>query len=197
VLDREKLCLFPRPQTFDASGIDYAYVSLPKQSLSELLKERTCPPAILFRAGELLSTLHTEKRGAKTLLHSDYVPHNLFWDGKTLFVIDAHPPEYLGFREDLLWGDTRRDLVAFVTCIFSNVGARAVLHHRDYYIDMAHHFLMGYKKHATVPSHFVGAITRHVQDVFTMKRRAGIGRIHAMAHGLFYGAVAWWMINKK
>ena len=184
-------CVVAKPLSCDQSGINYSYIDVPQESLSEALQQQTCTPSMMQQVGKILATLHTPP----TVLHSDFVPHNLFYKDNHFFVIDAHPPEFLGYRTDLLFGDKQRDIVAFVTCIFSNVGLAAVWAHKHYYKDMALNFLEGYCFKLSLPSSFFKSVFTHACDTYRMKRKAKICAGRAFSHALLYAIVALFILG--
>lgn len=185
VWHKAAICQFPEPISCEERGITYRYIELPA-SISDRLNAGTCPETILHFAGAALAALHQQTENNLTLLHGDFVPHNVFGDINNFWVIDAHPPELLGYRDTLLYGLPERDLTAFLYCLFSNAGLRAIGARPNYYFAMARAFRKGYETLLPWPGFFAGEIARYARDVYVMKRRAGIGAPRALWHAAGY-----------
>jgi hypothetical protein len=186
-----KNSFYPEPIHCGVDSIDYEYVNLP-QSVAQQMNNRQCQPDVMRQVGAALARLHVVKQtgSGASLLHADFVPHNLFSDGKNLWIIDAHPPEKLGYRADLLYGNPHRDIVTMVYCIFSNAGLLSVMTRGDYYFVMAREFLIGYAAVTTLPYGFIKPVLKFARDVYVMKTRCGTGRIRAGLHAAGYAVLA-------
>ena len=175
--------VMPEPLSRNDRTICYKYLELPN-SLVVSLQERILPTEEIMRIGYALALIHTaesSKKG-KYLLHGDFVPHNIFSNKDKVFIIDPHPPERLEFREDIIYGDWRRDIISFIFGIFSDVGFREILPHRSYYMSLSHHFLDGYSRSLGSIILFVSPLLRYTRDIYLLKRKACFSRIRSFTH---------------
>lgn len=177
----------PRPLRHDARSITYEFVNLPR-SLLELVRDERSHDATraLAQAGAVLARVH---EGPGGLLHADYVVHNLFHDGDSLYVIDAHPPETLGYRNTLLYGAPARDVLAFVTALVSGLGYRTAWRQRARVDALLNAFACGYAAGNPIPLGSIRIIGGMVGDTARMRYRAGFGMASALMHGAC--AAAW------
>jgi tRNA A-37 threonylcarbamoyl transferase component Bud32 len=174
----------PRPLRHDEKSITYEFVDLPRSLLDLVRDERSNTVTVdaLSKAGAILAGIHLGAAG-RGLLHGDYVVHNLFHDNDTLYVIDAHPPETLGYRTTLLYGAPVRDVLAFVTALVSGLGYRAAWHRRalvDVYLS---EFTDGYRSETSLPAISIRTIVGVLYDTVQMRYRAGFGIVSALLHG--------------
>jgi FkbM family methyltransferase len=190
-------CQFEEPLSHTATSITYRYFDSLPPSLSDLLRSRACTEGGMRRVGKVLAALHaqTSPDGHNNLLHGDFVPHNVFCSVDKLFIIDAHPPEQLPYRDDLLSGDRRRDVISLLFGIFSNVGLKAVILHGRYYCAMARSFVAGYQAVRPCEGSLKGALLHYIADVYKM-RHTSLGSLRAALHGLWCGAMVLFAVKK-
>lgn len=187
-LNKTPLCVTPKPLAFDSYGIDYELLELP-QSVHMLLQCNACIDNVLVQVGAVLATIHNF-RDVQCLMHGDFVLHNLFTDGDNLFLIDAHPPEMLGFRKDILYGDGVRDIICFATSVASCIGFRKAVRHKEYIHNCYRLFVRGYlTKKKVIPVGGPRAYYLFVRDIFASRRRAGFGIKSAVLHVI--GSAYW------
>ncbi len=191
-------CSFEEPLSCTEKIITYRYFDFLPPSLSEQLRSRSCTEGSMRRIGEVLSALHHHMApdGGSPLLHGDFVPHNVFCSADKLFIIDAHPPEQLPYRDGILYGDGRRDIISLLFGVFSNVGLKAVLFHGSYYCAMARSFLKGYQAAKPCLDSFERVLLSYIADVYKM-RRSSIGRLRAVLHGSWCGVMVLRIVKEK
>jgi tRNA A-37 threonylcarbamoyl transferase component Bud32 len=179
----------PRPLHHDGENIVYEFLDLP-HSLLDLVRDEhsTTVFGALSSAGAILGHIHAVKTVPK-LLHGDYVVHNLFHYDDILYVIDAHPPETLGYRTTLLYGMPARDILAFVTALVSGLGYRTAWHQRDRVDAYMNEFAQGYRTQTALPAVSLREVASLVLDTMRMRYRAGFGMISALLHSAC--AAAW------
>jgi tRNA A-37 threonylcarbamoyl transferase component Bud32 len=179
----------PRPLHHDGNKIVYEFLDLPN-SLLDLVRDEHSSAVFgaLSLAGAVLARIHVVKT-APTLLHGDYVVHNLFHREDILYVIDAHPPETLGYRTTLLYGVPARDILAFVTALVSGLGYRAAWRQRARVDAYLNEFTQGYRSQTALPAVPLREIASLVYDTMRMRYRAGFGMASALLHSTC--AAAW------
>jgi len=176
-------CIFPKPLRYGDDSIVYEFYDLP-ESLDHILKREDSEliKVALTKAGEVLAFIHKNTN----LLHSDYVTHNLFFSNTfELYVIDAHPPEMLGFSENLLYGKPERDFFFFLMNMPSSYGLRNAVKNKEYIKINQEIFISGYKAIAPPPKLCIGTILGILRDVVKMRFNAGFGLLNGLAHALF------------
>lgn len=192
-------CVTPKPMMFNTSGIDYEFLELP-QRLDELLRSKASVDNILFRVGVILASLHGFC-GTQNLLHGDFVVHNIFTDGDNIFLIDAHPPELLGFRANILYGDMVRDILFFANSIVACIGFRKALERREYICGCYRSFVRGYM--TKLPKVYFGHLSTYcflLRDIFMMRYDAGFGAKNAffrIAVGIYWWLVFWVIVYRN
>lgn len=181
VINKISKCITPRPLTFDAAGIAYEFLELPP-SMPMLLQEEIGIENSLVQAGAVLAALHNSS-DTQGLMHGDFVPHNMFTDGDNLFLIDAHPPELLGFRKDILYGDGVRDILCFVISIPSCLGFKKAVKRKEYIHNCYRAFIRGYlTKKSAIPLRSPRVYCSLARDIFINRYRAGFGIKSAILH---------------
>ena len=173
--------IFPKPQACDKTSISYDFLLLPSCILP-LLQKGGLSPRILDLAGRALARIHGQTNGKDALLHADYVPHNLFSDNRSIYIIDPHPPEYLGYRADLLYGDPAREFYGFIFSLLSDVGLKHALAHQRTYLTYIRDFMFGYDSLRPRPPLSLLSFYTYARDVYAIKRRAGFSRWASSAH---------------
>jgi len=180
-LRQDSSILFPEPLAQDGQTIRYQFIELPpplieqmqaQNSLEDDMRHIGCALALIHKG----ATTHD-----RTLLHGDFVPHNVFLQSGKIIIIDPHLPENLPFSEALLYGDRRRDVTAFIFGIFSDVGLKRALKHYRYYNHLARWFLSGYASACPVRPFLLPVLT-YGKDVYVMKCKAHFSCMNSLAH---------------
>lgn len=178
----------PRPISRDNTGILYEWVDLPP-SLAEQIRAHKPLTDLALRCGQALASLHTQTpRG--TLLHADFVLHNIFGTPSQLVIIDCHPPALLGPRPYLLYGDARRDLTVFAISLFSSAGVKASLLRFSEIKSLCQSFLAGYAKRRPLPLHLRGLLPTCLLELYTLRRRSGFSAFGSLVHVGLAGMMA-------
>ncbi len=178
----------PSPLEQNQTGIIYEWVDLPP-SLTEHIRARTPLTDLAQRAGKALASLHTPTPHG-TLLHADFVLHNLLGTKEQLIIIDCHPPAVLGPRPDLLYGDARRDLAVFAISLFSSTGVKASLLRFKEIKNLCQIFLAGYASIRPLPPHLRRILPTCLCELYTLRRRAGFSALGSLAHVSLAGLMA-------
>jgi tRNA A-37 threonylcarbamoyl transferase component Bud32 len=171
-------CKVPEPISCSATGINYELISLPSSAL-ELLQNKADLSELLCLIGRALGGLHNDQHNPK-LLHGDYVLHNLFFDGECLFIIDAHPPELLGYRTDILFGDPTRDCLSLAASIVSSIGYKKSFFETNRINNYFLFFIKGYRSNRYFSKCKVGTIIRFLRDVYLMRYRSKFGFLSSL-----------------
>ena len=183
-------CFTPKPLAINLElrSIDYEFVELPQQSISTLVQKQTYIKDILLQVGGVLASLH-KFNNDKKLMHGDFVLHNIFFEDDRLFVIDAHPPEKLEFREDILYGEGVRDVLFFIISIPICIGFRKSIRCEKYIGDCCRAFIQGYFPQRS--EIYLGCFNDYyllIKDLFIIKCRS-MGIKKAVLHVI--GCVYW------
>jgi len=160
----------------DHTSISYSIVDC-SSPLSDKLRNFSCTEQEMIKAGKVLRRIHIAG-----ILHTDYVPHNIFCSDQKLVVIDAHPPEGIHYKHELLYGDPQNEISRFVFALLSNIGLKRTIRHFDYQSRMVKGFLEGYGKPMYPFSQLLGATLSSTKEIYFLKRRARIAPVHAIAH---------------
>lgn len=164
--------VFPAVMGSDSHSITYQAVDC-SQPLLTRLQAGGCCEDDMKKAGRILRQIH-----AASLLHSDYVPHNLFYQSEKLVLIDPHPPERLPFKQAYLYGPPHREVAGFIVCLLTDAGLKQALRHFPVYLKLISGFLNGYG-----PIHISIADFMSVgRDTYHLRRQAGYSVIHAFVH---------------
>ncbi|GLO59655.1 hypothetical protein MACH09_01630 [Vibrio sp. MACH09] len=175
--------IFPQPICYDNKSITYEFVTLPesitkiicKQTESSLAKEA------LFQSGKALCLIHSKKN----LLHGDYVGHNLFYSYEQgLSIIDAHPPEVIGFDLTYLYGRKEVEVVFFLTSLPISYGIKRSLYEYRKITSFISYAYQGYTE--------ANKISLSIRDYFrvflrisNINRKSKIGLIKGCIYGFF------------
>ena len=132
-----------------ANLIEYEFLDIPP-GLNILINQKKSVGQAFFVAGKVLATIHSYKNIG--LKHSDYCLHNLFFDGKCLFIIDNTPPCWVPWKDDMLKGDGKEELIQFAYSSFSSVGfQKSITRYNRLYSDLLF-FLNGYFQKKELPA---------------------------------------------
>ncbi|WP_155419419.1 hypothetical protein [Chromobacterium subtsugae] len=173
----------PRVLACDGLSIHYQYLEL-GDSFHHVLSGDTDSNDYLFRIGKALKAIHSYQlsESARSLLHSDFVPHNIFISGTKITLIDPHPPEKLDFSTDRLYGNPYSEIVDFIFCLMSDVGFKRSITKLGLNVSHASSFFDGYGKSNLTIHIFFRPIFYKCKDSYILKRRAGFPLTHATLH---------------
>lgn len=183
-----------KPLAYTETTIEYEWLQLPPALATMLHSVNSSTLSALHAAGTALAQLH----GAfpeKQLLHCDYVPHNLCFDGQALYIIDAHPPELLGYRPDILHGSPDRDILCFISALASGIGFKQAKRRSTDLIHYYKAFFAGYKEVRDIPPTKLATFKQVIRDIATMRSLAGFGKISACMHAV--GSCYWIMQSRQ
>lgn len=138
-LKSESNIIVPEPISRNGCIIKYRLYEL-GESFADTLNEKKIFP-LLNKSGEILRIIHDKK----SLMHSDFVLHNLFTKNNMIFVIDPNPPALIGFRKDLLYGRQKYDVFSLLYSIIDSRGVKKTLVSPFNFVEMAGSFLSGYQ----------------------------------------------------
>ena len=171
------------PKVIDISGktMNYEFIELPSEFVPQL-RNKTCDKKVLEQIGEALACIHSKEYQKGRLVHGDFVPHNIFASDDIVYIIDYHPPELIGYRADLLYGDGNRDVVAFIFTLFSDIGVKLVLIDFSSYYQYGKKFFEGYVKSRGYKVRMMKALFYYFKDVYRMKRMVGVPIFSSFAH---------------
>ncbi|MDE3059510.1 MAG: hypothetical protein KGJ06_00680 [Pseudomonadota bacterium] len=181
--------VFPAPLVQEDMQIRYQFIDLPAP-LVEQMQNKSARVEDMRRIGQALRLMHRRRTPeGNTLLHGDFTPHNAYVTQDRLFIIDPHPPQNLPFREDILYGDARRDVIAFLFGIFSDAGLKRALKDWPYYRNLASGFLSGYGPGRP----FLLPALRYGRDAYVIKR-AHFSHLRSLARSVGCSVAALWVI---
>jgi len=171
-----ELVVFPRMTAYDDTSISYSLVDCSAPLLRKVLA-LSCTEDEMGVAGTILRRIHDS-----SLLHSDYVPHNLFLSGDRLVLIDPHPPDNLEFDVRRLYGKPCNELAGFVFCLLTDTGLKRSLAFLGHQSRLTRAFLQGYGLDGVQVVGLPCAIANYASEVYRLKRRAGFSLPRALAH---------------
>lgn len=185
----------PRPICIDSQDIIYEYIDLPDSALS--FSKQGDLQEILFREiGRVLLNIHSYVPDLK-LLHGDFVLHNIFFDSKTIFIIDAHPPEVLDFSLDLLYGHPAHDIWWFLFNIISSKGVISSLFEHRHVSQSMRCFMEGYKKRLSLSYIDIISFFSVLGIYYKIKRKYGVSRIKASLYCVAVGSLCLLCLGKS
>ena len=181
-LDNVEHCKVPLPLFCKANLIEYEFLDIPL-GLNILINKKTVSKAF-FIAGKALAAIHSY-RDIK-LKHGDYSLHNLFFDDECLFVIDSTPPCSVPWKNDMLNGDGREEIIQFVYSSFSSVGfKKSIMWYDRLYNDLLF-FLQGYTQKKELPFLKLTDFYIFFKKVFYYRANVGFPKLSSIQHTLFY-----------
>ena len=171
--------IFPSLVESDSTSISYALADC-SRPMSTSLFNRTCTVDDMRKAGSILRSIHR----VPGLMHADFVSHNLFFsqDFDCLVVIDPHPPEYVPFSADYLYGHQVNEISRFVFAQLSNSSFKRSVGSFGYQLKMTKAFLEGYGQ--PIPAFKAHLIPTWLcaREVFYMKLQGNYSLLRAGAH---------------
>lgn len=172
----------PAVLAVDAHSISYevADCSLP---LAAQLRAGACTLETMHKAGGILRAIHQ----VPSLMHADYVAHNICISGDKLVIIDPHPPGYLPFDETSLYGHQPSEIARFVFAQLANTGFKRVLLQLGQQVRLTKAFLQGYGQPSPSFSQLLPDIWKFSRESFQMKRLTS----HSLAHSLRHAAAGY------
>lgn len=170
------LVVFPSVTAYDDTSISYSMVDCSAPLLDKVLAI-SCTEEEMKVAGAVLRKIHDAD-----LLHSDYVPHNLFLSGDRLVLIDPHPPDNLEFQVGRLYGQPHNELAGFVFCLLTDCGLKRSLVFLGSQLRLTRAFLGGYGVNGMRTLWLLVAVANYASDVYRQKRRAGFSLPRALTH---------------
>lgn len=176
---------FIAPRVLSASNmvIYYEYLDIPYRIDEVWKKNLNIDIKIFSKIGEMLLLIHNSS--SDSLLHGDYVLHNIFLNSSGgLCLIDCHPPEVIGYNKSFLYGDGKMEMYLFLFNLASSLGVKlAIVNIKPVRLAMCS-FRKGYTSSGGLLS-----LTSAIVRFYKIRRASGFSAFNASIHlliGLFF-----------
>lgn len=169
---------FLSPKVIKASNmtIYYEYLNIERRMDKVWQNNIDMDNKVFEKIGEMLRLIHFGD--IKNLLHGDFVLHNIFLNSsKDIVLIDAHPPEVIGYDESFLYGNSKVEMYLFLLNITSSIGLKFALKNLIPVRQAIKKFRYGYKSNNSTISLF-----RATLRFYRIRRASKFSISNSLAH---------------